>query len=85
MNGTFYNPVNLVGHDPWYYKHGDTYYYVVCEQIDGDQAITITRSESLTTLYPDFNDPAVTKIVSPVSALGIQQIWAPEMFFFEGH
>lgn len=85
MNDTFYNPVNLVGHDPWYYKHGDTYYYVVCEQIDGDQAITITRSESLTTLYPDFNDPAVTKIVSPVSALGIQQIWAPEMFFFEGH
>ena len=85
MNDTFYNPVNLVGHDPWYYKHGDTYYYVVCTTLNGEQALTITRSRSLTTLYPDFGNESVTHTVSSVSALGIQQIWAPEMFFFGGH
>lgn len=85
MNDTFFNPVNLEGHDPWYYKHGDTYYYVVCVQIGGVQNITITRSKSLTTLYPDLSDPEVTTVVAPVSELGIQSIWAPEMFFFEGH
>ena len=85
MNGTFYNPVNLTGHDPWYYKSGDEYYYVVCETLNGEQTLTITKSKSLTTLFPDFSNPEVTKIVSPVRALGIQQIWAPEMFFFGGH
>lgn len=85
MNGTFYNPVNLTGHDPWYYKRGEEYYYVVCETLNEEQTLTITKSKSLTTLFPDFSNPEVTKIVSPVRALGIQQIWAPEMFFFGGH
>ena len=85
MNDTFYNPVNLVGHDPWYYRHDGIYYYIVCETVNGKSVLSVTRSASLTTLYPDFGDPAVTKIIAAVDELGIQQIWAPEMFFFEGN
>ena len=82
MNDTFYNPVNLVGNDPWYYKHGDTYHYITCTTRDGQATLVITRSKSLTTLYPDYEDSQVTIFIP---AVGVQSIWAPEMFFFDGH
>lgn len=85
MNDTFYNPVNLVGHDPWYYKKDDFYYYVLCTSINKEPTFTVTKSKSLTTLYPDLEDSSITAKVAQVSKLGIQQVWAPEMFFFENY
>lgn len=89
MNDTFFNPIHLSGQDPWFYKHGDYYYHILVLGVERngkeEKAFTITRSKSLTTLYPDLNDPETTHIAGFVADSNIQSIWAPEIFFFEGY
>lgn len=89
MNDTFYNPIHLTGQDPWFYKHGDEYFHVLVMGVErngkAEAAFTVTRSKSLTTLYPDINDPQTTHIAGFVADSNIQSVWAPEIFFFENH
>lgn len=89
MNDTFYNPIHLSGQDPWFYKHGEYYYHILMKGVERngktETAFTITRSKSLTTLYPDMDDPETTHIAGFVADSNIQSVWAPEIFFFEDH
>ncbi len=89
MNDTFFNPIQLSGQDPWFYKQGEYYYYIAMRGVERngktETAFTVTRSKSLSTLYPDLDDPQTTHVAAFVSDSGIQSIWAPEIFFFEGH
>lgn len=89
MNDTFFNPIHLSGQDPWFYKHGEYYYHILVKGVERngktESAFTITRSKSLTTLYPDLDDPQTTHVAGFVADSNIQSVWAPEIFFFENH
>lgn len=83
MNETFYNPLRVEAElgDPWLYKKDDFYYLTYSE---GTQ-ISVTKSEQMTDLTANLADETRTKVVARQKALGIVEIWAPEIFFFEGH
>lgn len=83
MNETFYNPLDIkqgIG-DPWLYKHGDYYYYTH----SSSGVVRVTRTSSPTQLAEDFNDETRTKVIFRQKSIDRVEIWAPEIFFFDGH
>jgi GH43 family beta-xylosidase len=84
MNDTFYNPIrNDQGlGDPWMFKHTDGYYYYTHST---GSNIVITRSKDMTRVTADNSDTNVTKVIFNQKSIGVVEIWAPEIFFFDGH
>lgn len=83
MNDTFYNPLRVESElgDPWLYKKDSDYYLTYSE---GTQ-ISVTKSQWMTNLTANSADESRTKVVARQKALGIVEIWAPEIFFLDGH
>ncbi len=83
MNETFYNPLRIESGlgDPWMYEK-DGYYYVTYSE--GTQ-ITVTRSKWMTNITANSGDETRTKVVARQKALSVVEIWAPEIFFLDGH
>ena len=84
MDKTFYNPLDIkegVG-DPWLYKHTDGYYYYTHSSSGG---LRVTKSKSMTLLADNINDETRTKIIFVPKSIDRVELWAPEIFFFEGH
>lgn len=83
MQDYFYNPLVIdpfMG-DPWLYYHEGFYYYT---QSEGTR-VRITKSPYMTQLTANMNDESRTKIIFRQKSINVVQIWAPEIFFFEGH
>ena len=83
MNDAFYNPLRVESGlgDPWVYKHDGNYYLTYSE---GTQ-ITVTKSPWMTNLTANAGDETRTKVVARQKAMSLVEIWAPEIFFFDGH
>lgn len=83
MNDTFYNPLRVESGlgDPWMYKKDDYYYLTYSE---GTQ-ISVTRSKWMTNMTANYGDDTRTKVVARQKALNLVEIWAPEIFFLDGH
>ena len=83
MNDSFYNPLRVEAGlgDPWVYKHDGNYYLTYSE---GTQ-ITVTKSPWMTNLTANAGDETRTKVVARQKAMSLVEIWAPEIFFFDGH
>ena len=84
MDETFYNPLDVrqsLG-DPWLYKHTDGYYYYTRS---GGQGVTVTKTKSMTMLTENPNDETRTKVLFYNNSINKIELWAPEVFFFNGH
>ena len=84
MDKTFYNPLDVkqsLG-DPWLYKHTDGYYYYTRS---GGQGVTVTKTKSMTMLTENPEDETRTKILFYNNSINKIELWAPEVFFFNGH
>lgn len=80
MNDTFFNTVRIdamLG-DPFMMEHDGYYYFTASEGTE----ITITKSRSMTQLTEGTKN---AKTILRQADLAIQMIWAPELFFFDGH
>ncbi|MDR0832413.1 MAG: family 43 glycosylhydrolase, partial [Bacillales bacterium] len=82
MDKTFYNPLDLRQNmgDPWVFKHEGYYYY-----LHGGSNIRVIKSKWLTQLTPNINDANQSKIIFNQKSIDVVEVWAPELFFFEGH
>lgn len=83
MNDSFYNPIRLEQNmgDPWMYYHDGYYYYM---QSSGTQ-IKVTKSAWMTQVVENIEDENVTKVIFRQKSINVVEIWAPEIFFFDGH
>lgn len=84
MDKTFFNPLDIkkgIG-DPWLYKHTDGNYYYTHSSAGG---IRVTKTDSPTMLTENLSDPTRTKIIFTQKSIDRVEIWAPEVFFFQGH
>ena len=83
MNDTFYNPLRVEAElgDPWMYKKDSDYYLTYSE---GTQ-ISVTKSQWMTNFTANSADETRTKVIARQKGLNIVEIWAPEIFFFDGH
>ncbi len=83
MKGYFYNPLDInygIG-DPWLYRHSDGYYYYT-HSMTG--VVKVTKTKSPTLLRENDGDEARTKVIFRQKSINVVEIWAPEVFFFEG-
>ncbi len=85
MNETFYNPLvnNRMLGDPWVFLHDGYYYYN--SPFTGGSGIKIIKSPKLTQLAANDSDETATKIIFRAKSANLVEVWAPEIFFFEGH
>ncbi|MDR1093350.1 MAG: family 43 glycosylhydrolase [Clostridiales bacterium] len=83
MNTAFYNPLRIEAQmgDPWLTYH-EGYYYYTCSE--GAQ-IRVTKSPWMTNLVRKAGDETQTKTIKRQQQMGVVEIWAPEVFFFEGY
>lgn len=83
MEDYFYNPmvIDFRMGDPWLYYHDGYYYYT---QSEGTR-VRVTKSPYMTQLTSNPNDETRTKILFRQKSIDVVEIWAPEIFFFEGH
>lgn len=83
MNETFYNPIRIEEQmgDPWMYYHDGYYYYTH----SSGTGIRVTKSPWMTNVVENGNDESVTKTIFRQKSINVVQIWAPEVFFFDGH
>lgn len=80
FNKGFYNPVRVeyeMG-DPYVFQHDGRYYYT---HSDGN-TLTITASDTLSGIL--FQAPQAKQVFAG-SEQGLTDIWAPEIFFYDGH
>jgi GH43 family beta-xylosidase len=77
FNTEFYNPVMTTGADPFVTYHGGFYYYT---DTNG-ASLVIRKSKTLSGLLSSVSE---SKMVWPGAANRLSQIWAPEIFFFDG-
>ena len=75
---TFQNPVAAVGADPFVTRHGDQYVYV---RSDG-RSIRVAMGRALQEV---FAAPAQQVWAAPPYGPLSQNVWAPELFFLDGH
>ncbi|MGN1078026.1 MAG: family 43 glycosylhydrolase, partial [Candidatus Gallimonas sp.] len=82
MNDTFYNPIRIEKNmgDPWLYYHDGYYYYMS----SGGTQIKVTKSKWMTQVVENVEDENVTKVIFRQKSINVVEIWAPEIFFFEG-
>jgi GH43 family beta-xylosidase len=83
INETFYNPLVIdqgMG-DPWIVYHDGFYYYT---QSEGTR-VRVTKSKYLTQLTSNPYDETITKILFRQKSINVVEIWAPEIFFFDGY
>ncbi len=83
MNETFYNPIRIEAQmgDPWLYYHDGYYYYTHSY----GTSIRVTKSPWMTNVVENTNDENVTGVIFRQKDINVVQIWAPEIFFFDGH
>lgn len=79
FNEGFYNPFLCVANDPWVVNGPDGAYYY-CYSL-GD--MYVVRSETLSGLDAAVSNPACTRRLTV--APGQTELWAPELFFYQGH
>lgn len=80
----FYNPLDIskgIG-DPWLYQGPDGYYYYTHSAAGG---IKLTKTASPTLLKEDDEDETRTKIIFRQKSIDRVEIWAPEVFYFNGY
>lgn len=82
MNDTFFNPIRIESQmgDPWMYKRDGYYYYMHSE----GARITLTKSKWMTQNTLNGEDESVTKVVTTEKLCGLDEFWAPEIFWFAG-
>ncbi len=80
MNETFFNTIRIDHYlgDP-FMMYRDGYYYFTASE---GHEITITKSKSMTQMVEGTKN---AKTILRQSDLGVVEIWAPELFFFDGH
>ena len=80
VNKYFYNPVNVAEEmgDPWMLFHDGYYYYTHSDGV----SVTITRTKHITDVQQQTIN---SKQVFFGELNGLTQIWAPEIYFVDGH
>ena len=83
MDKTFYNPLDITRNigDPWLYKHTDGYYYYT-HSMGG--MVKVTKTKSPTFLKENDADDTRTNIIFRQKSIDVIEIWAPEVFFYQG-